>query len=361
MASIRMWIIHKAGEDGKWIAFSDNYEWAYVAHHQDDFIKFLQEMLPAVERFEVEADGSTGKDLLYLKQEMFLHYSFQTDFLMEIKSNELPLGDVHHKFWIYNWGHNLSMTGNDTDTYTLKDTELELLNQDVNDLFFRGFFHQSSSKYFLTNEVDPQQSVWVFQDKDKRHFFTDQYYDQKAPIKDLTWYRFIGEALELNVLMLPGLNAFLFKDKPELRDFLLTHDCQVTEKSVLQAENRLTETGKATYHLKLENDEFLFINRSEKERYIDGQVFERGHYRRLFYMHEDSHVPPTLEQLLETEGDLIWHGNSSDIHAPDYVKSFVRLKHDVHEKEEKEGRNGCILISLAAAAILGLLIYWIFW
>lgn len=238
--AIRLWIIHKNEKDGKWIAFSDNYQWIYVSHHQDDFIKFLIDILPAVERFEVEGDESCGKSLLYLKNEMFLHYSFKTDFLIEIKSNEVPLGDVHHKFWMYNWAHNISLDGIDTDTYTLKDEEVKQLNRDVNDLFVIGFMHQSSSKYLLTQEVEPGQAVWVFENRDKRHFFTDHLFDQKAPIKDLVWYHFKGKELELNILILPGLEALLFKNGSELKDFLTVHHCPCIEKSVVKVENKVT-------------------------------------------------------------------------------------------------------------------------
>lgn len=110
----------------------------------------------------------------------------------------------------------------------------------------------------------------------------------------------------------------------------------------------------------MENREFLFINRSAKERYIDWQIFERGHYRRLFYLLDERMPQPELADLLETDIRLLWNGNPNDVHAPEFVKSFVRLKHDLHVEEEQEGRNGCIWISVVVAA-LGLLIYWIFW
>lgn len=361
MNAIRMLIIHKDGEDGKWIAFSDNYEWVYVAHYQDDFIKFLLETLPAVERHSIVGDDVFEDRILYLENERFLHYSFQTDFLMEIKSKELPLGEVHHKFWCYNWAHDISMKGANTDTYTLNETELELLNQDVNDLFNRGFFHQSSSEYFLTEDVEPEQSVWVFEATDDKYYFTSQLYDQKAPTRDLTWYHLKGQLMELNILMLPGLNTLMFKEGLELSEFLTAHECTCIEKTILNVESKKTESGKTVLLLQLEGEEFLFINRSEKEKYIDGQIFERGHYRRLFYLHNESIIPASIESLVESDVKLIWHGNSRDVHAPEYVKSFVRLKHEDHEQEEREGRIGCILISLIAAGILALLVYWIFW
>ena len=77
MKAIRMWIFHKDGKDGKWMAFSDNYEWIYVSHHADDFIKFLLEILPAVERFEVKGDKGCERSLLFLENEMSLNYSLK--------------------------------------------------------------------------------------------------------------------------------------------------------------------------------------------------------------------------------------------------------------------------------------------
>lgn len=360
MNAIRLWIFHKDGKEGKWMAFSDNYEWIYVSHHDDDFIKFLLKVLPAVERFEVRGDRSCERSLLFLENDMSLNYSFKTDFLLEFESEELPLGEVHHKFWLYNWAHNLSMVGDHTDTYTLNDTEIEKLNDDVNDLFIRGFFHQSKAKYLSTQDIQPNQSVCAFEIKGRRHFFSETHLDQTAPIKDLALYSFTGQGVNLNMLMIPRLEVFIFQEGPELISFLQSKGCPHFEKHVTHVERSNHQSGKSTFRFILENGEFCFVNRSQTNKYIHGEIFERGHYRRLFYL-SDENAWPTIDELFAGNASLLWRGKANDVYAPEYVKSFVKLKHSEFEKEYKEGRNGCVIIGLVVAVILGLLIYWIFW
>ena len=160
--------------------------------------------------------------------------------------------------------------------------------------------------------------------------------------------------------MIPLLKALIFQEGPELVSFLQSKGCPHFEKNVTHVELINHDSGKSTLRLTLENGEFCFVNRSQITKYMHGEIFERGHYRRLFYL-SDELARPTIDELLAGQATLLWHGKANDVYAPEHVKSFVKLKHAEYEKEYKEGRNGCVLIGLAIAAIVGLLTYWIFW
>lgn len=359
MASIRMWIIHNHGKDGQWIIFSDNYEWIYVVHHLDDFVKFMLELLPVTERFQV-ADSKAASELLYLENELFMHYSYQKDFLMEIKNPNLPLGEVHHKFWLYNWAVDLDLEGKATETYSLKQEELEALSNDVNDLFNRGFFHQSESTFFTTEELKTEDVLWVFKNLDKQQFFSKEFYDQTGPLKDLTCYRFTSPDLSLNILPLTQLNVMVFKTSEAVDEFLSKSEVQLVEKQIEEVKEMTTESGKSTLRLNLDHQEYLVINRSVKEQYIDGVLYADGHLRRLFFL-PDEDAKPTIEEMLNAEATPVWHGNAMSSEAPEFIKRYVQTKNELHKKELKEGQIGCTLIGLAVALVVGLLIYWLFW
>lgn len=138
--SIQLMIFEKEGEPIHWIAYSPLMQWGYITEEADDFTQFLDATVKFKQTHEVE-DGKRTSKMFYLKNGLFLHYSYRTSLLLDWENNADKKNKIQNKLWIETYGFTqnlIASEGPDIKTWE----EDEILKKGPFDFTWGGFYRQ---------------------------------------------------------------------------------------------------------------------------------------------------------------------------------------------------------------------------
>jgi hypothetical protein len=360
LRSIRMMLFQKKEQGIHWIAYSEKYDWAYINKTEDDFIRYLLEVLRNTETYEV-VQGNQDDCMFYLKDNLFLHYSSRQDLLIEFVNKAHTTGKIQHKVWFYDFRLNSEMTAHSSDDHELTKEECEALNDFGNTVFVKGFFHpnKQSSKNHLTELLTPETELSVFEHMDEKHFFSSNKYDQKVLLSQVVHYQFSGPEQTLNIAILSSSNVWIFNEGKALIQLLEEAGSKAIKMEIGEFTFSEPTPGNQLLTSKSAKGDKLSLIVSKDQHWFHAKMNLSGQEEMLFHLGDLAEVPD-LQKVSKQKVNMLWKGKADSTSAPNYVKEYKRFCSTRRKKDIRSAISGCTLILLIAGVVLYILNWWFF-